>query len=218
MQRPETTRTRAAHWQISRTWGGTTGDSRADPGPSSGGVCQHLDHLQQSPHQHRGRRRHRLDMGPAEKRRYPGGSKSPMGTRKKTSSFYFCIFCTELIVWQFQGGNVANATFSLLKLPNCELLFICALARPGVPGLGQALEGYRDLLSPTQATQHQARLPHTAYLYIFFFGLLLVLWELSSLISLFILYLTFYNSSFVVNRYFLVWTNKRGSVAAVDQS
>ena len=37
--------------QTGRTWGGTTGDSRADSGPSGGGVRQHLDHLQ-SPHKH----------------------------------------------------------------------------------------------------------------------------------------------------------------------
>jgi len=40
--------------------------------------------------QQRGRRRHRLDMGPAEKRRYPGDVKAPGD--KKEDVFYLFFF------------------------------------------------------------------------------------------------------------------------------
>jgi hypothetical protein len=42
-------------------------------------------------------------MGPAKKRRYPGEVKAP-GTRKKTSSIYFCIFVQCPQVGSFKGG------------------------------------------------------------------------------------------------------------------
>ena len=64
-------------------------DGRPHPEPSGGGVRHHLDLLQQSPQQQRGRRRHRLDMGPAEKRRYPGDVKAPGDKKEDVFYFYF---------------------------------------------------------------------------------------------------------------------------------
>ena len=73
-------------------------DGRPHPEPSGGGVRHHLDLLQQSPQHHRGRRRHRLDMGPAEKRRYPGDVKAPGDKKEDVFYFYFYI-CTVSAGW-----------------------------------------------------------------------------------------------------------------------
>jgi hypothetical protein len=67
MRRSETIRTRAANWQTGRTWGGTletvghTQDLTVEGSANIGTISN------KALNKHRGRRRHRLDRGPAEK-------------------------------------------------------------------------------------------------------------------------------------------------------
>jgi len=81
--------------QTGRTWGGTTGDSRADSGPSGGGVRQHLGHLHKVLNNIEAE--DVIGWAGVQPRREGAWRKpKPPGWRKKKTSF---LFCTGSIVW-----------------------------------------------------------------------------------------------------------------------
>ena len=121
-------------------------DGRPHPEPSGGGVRQHLDLLQQSPQQHRGRRRHRLDMGPAEKRRYPGDVKAPGDKKEDVFYFYFLYSVCGLVV--SRGECRSRYVLFLVETSKLWTVIYCALvgwsARPRLEPL-QAIGTSRAL-------------------------------------------------------------------------
>ena len=75
--------------QTGRTWGGTTGDSRADSGPSGGGVRQHLGHLHKALIPLR-QKTSEAGQGSSREGKGPGGCLSLQDEDKKKTSFLFC--------------------------------------------------------------------------------------------------------------------------------